>query len=296
MWKITEDRIGILTVDFITPVVDCPRKFGEIAAANSLSDVYAMGGEPIIALNVVCFPTSCEPISVLQEILNGGATKVIEAKAILAGGHSVQDEEPKYGLVVFGEVEKSAMWTVGTARPGDVLILTKAIGTGIAVTAVKAGLLSKEQITAAEENMSKLNAVPPLLPAELRRAVSACTDVTGFGLASHSLDLASQGTSIVLECEKIPLLPGIRDMADMGLLPAGLYENKKYIGSSVINESQMGRFAEDIAFDPQTSGGLLIAVKPCCADAIISILRNNGFEGTTVIGSFVEGDNKLYLR
>ena len=149
-----------------------------------------MGGRPLIALNIVCFPTSCEPIEVLRQLLDGGARKVIEAQAVLAGGHSVQDEEPKYGLAVFGEVEKSEMWTVGAARAGDALLLTKPVGTGIAVTAIKAGLFAPEYIAAAESSMAKLNAVPSLLPAELRRAVSAATDLTGFGLASHELDLA----------------------------------------------------------------------------------------------------------
>lgn len=296
LWKITEDRIGILTIDFITPVVDDPRRFGEIAAANSLSDVYAMGGDPIIALNVVCFPTSCEPLSVLQEILDGGANKIIEANAMLAGGHSVQDQEPKYGLVVFGEVDAKAMWTVGTAREGDALILTKPLGTGIAVTAIKAGLFAQENIEAAELNMAKLNAVPPLFPKKLREKVSACTDLTGFGLASHALDLASGGTSLEIECARVPLLPGIEEMANMGLLPAGSYENKKYVGDRVINESPLGRFAEDIAFDPQTSGGLLIAAPRDACEEMLPILRANGFERSEIIGRFVAGDEKLYLK
>ena len=285
-----------MTIDFITPVVDDPKRFGEIAAANSLSDVYAMGGRPIIALNVVCFPTSCEPISVLQEILEGGARKVIEARTMLAGGHSVQDEEPKYGLVVFGEVESDEMWTVGSAKEGDSLILTKPIGTGIAVTAIKAGLFSPENTEAAELNMARLNAVPPLLPKRLRMAVNACTDLTGFGLASHALDLASEGVSLEIDCAKIPLLPGIAEMADMGLIPAGSYENKKYIGAKVVNDSPMGRFAEDIAFDPQTSGGLLLAVPPREAEEIAAILRENGFAETALIGRFIKGEEKLILK
>ena len=295
LWKITDERIGILTVDFITPVVDDPEKYGEIAAANSLSDVYAMGGRPIVALNVVCFPTSCEPIGVLKQILDGGAKKMIEARAMLAGGHSVQDEEPKYGLVVFGEVDEREMWRVGTAKPGDVLILTKPVGTGIAVTAIKAGLFSQENIDAAVDNMSKLNAVPPMLPKRLREKVSACTDVTGFGLASHALDLAGEGSSLELECEKIPLLPGIADMADMGLIPAGSYENKKYAGWRVDNRSSLGRFAEDIAFDPQTSGGLLIASDEESAAEILEIVRNNGFERAEIIGRFTTGEERLTL-
>lgn len=296
LWKITDERIGILTVDFITPVVDDPRRFGEIAAANSLSDVYAMGGRPVVALNVVCFPTSCEPLSVLQEILEGGARKMIEARAMLAGGHSVQDEEPKYGLVVFGEVESDEMWTVGSAKEGDSLILTKPIGTGIAVTAIKAGLFSPEDTAAAELNMAKLNAVPQLLPKRLRRAVNACTDLTGFGLASHALDLASEGTSLTIDCAKIPLLPGIAGMADMGLIPAGAYENRKYVGDKVVNESSLGRFAEDIVFDPQTSGGLLFAVPPREAQEIVGILTENGFPESALIGRFVKGEEKLLLK
>lgn len=285
-----------MTIDFITPVVDDPKRFGEIAAANSLSDVYAMGGRPIIALNVVCFPTSCEPISVLQDILEGGARKVIEARTMLAGGHSVQDEEPKYGLVVFGEVESDEMWTVGSAKEGDSLILTKPIGTGIAVTAIKAGLFSPENTEAAELNMARLNAVPPLLPKRLRMAVNACTDLTGFGLASHALDLASEGVSLEIDCAKIPLLPGIAEMADMGLIPAGSYENKKYIGAKVVNYSPMGRFAEDIAFDPQTSGGLLLAIPPREAEEVAAILRKNGFAETALIGRFIKGEEKLILK
>lgn len=285
-----------MTIDFITQVVDDPKRFGEIAAANSLSDVYAMGGRPIIALNVVCFPTSCEPISVLQDILEGGARKIIEARAMLAGGHSVQDEEPKYGLVVFGEVDSDEMWTVGSAKEGDSLILTKPIGTGIAVTAIKAGLFSPENIEAAELNMARLNVVPPLLPKRLRMAVNACTDLTGFGLASHALDLASEGVSLEIDCARVPLLPGIAEMADMGLIPAGSYENKKYIGAKVVNDSPMGRFAEDIAFDPQTSGGLLLAVQPREAEEIAAILRENGFAETALIGRFVKGEEKLILK
>ncbi len=275
-------------------MTDDPFRYGEIAAANSLSDVYAMGGRPIIALNIVCFPTSCEPVSVLQQILEGGAGKVAEARAMLAGGHSVQDEEPKYGLVVFGEVEKSEMWTVGTARPGDLLLLTKPVGTGIAVTAIKAGLFAAEHAMAAELSMAKLNAVPSLLSTELRRAVTSATDLTGFGLASHSLDLASEGTALEIDCSKIPLLPGIAEMADMGFIPAGSYENKKYIGEKVINCSPMGRFAEDIVFDPQTSGGMLIAAPPETVEKIAAVIKT-GFPDTAVIGRFTEGKGELTL-
>ena len=282
-------------MDFITPVVDSPEYFGKIAAANSLSDVYAMGGKPLIALNVVCFPTDCEPLDVLKEILNGGAQKAIEAGAMLAGGHSVQDEEPKYGLVVFGEVKKDRMWTVGTAKPGDVLILTKPIGTGIAVTAIKAGLFSDENIDAAVQSMAKLNSIPKVLSEDICIAVTACTDVTGFGLAGHALDLLSDGASLEIEMESLPLLPGIGEMADMGLIPAGAYRNKEHSGSKVINESRMGIFAEDLIFDPQTSGGLLIAIPSELEEELIKQLHAGGFNWSVRIGKFVEGDNLIKL-
>lgn len=282
-------------MDFITPVVDSPEYFGKIAAANSLSDVYAMGGRPLIALNVVCFPTDCEPLDVLREILNGGAQKAIEAGAMLAGGHSVQDEEPKYGLVVFGEVKKDRMWTVGTAKPGDVLILTKPIGTGIAVTAIKAGLFSDENIDAAVQSMAKLNSIPKVLSEDICRAVTACTDVTGFGLAGHALDLLSDGASLEIEMESLPILPGIGEMADMGLIPAGAYRNKEHSGSKVINESRMGIFAEDLIFDPQTSGGLLIAIPSELEEELIKQLHAGGFNWSVRIGKFVEGDNLIKL-
>lgn len=282
-------------MDFITPVVDSPEYFGKIAAANSLSDVYAMGGKPLIALNVVCFPTDCEPLDVLKQILNGGAQKAIEAGAMLAGGHSVQDEEPKYGLVVFGEVKKDRMWTVGTAKPGDVLILTKPIGTGIAVTAIKAGLFSDENIDAAVQSMAKLNSIPKVLSEDICRAVTACTDVTGFGLAGHALDLLSDGASLEIEMESLPILPGIGEMADMGLIPAGAYRNKEHSGSKVINESRMGIFAEDLIFDPQTSGGLLIAIPSELEEELIKQLHAGGFNWSVRIGKFVEGDNLIKL-
>ena len=254
-----------------------------------------MGGKPLIALNVVCFPTDCEPLDVLKEILKGGAEKAIEAGAMLAGGHSVQDAEPKYGLVVFGEVKKDRMWTVGTAVPGDVLVLTKPIGTGIAVTAIKAGFFSEENIDAAVQSMAALNSIPPILSEEICRAVSACTDVTGFGLAGHSLDLLSEGTALEIEMKRLPLLPGIKEMSGMGLIPAGSYRNKEHSGSKVINGSEMGIFAEDLVFDPQTSGGLLIAIPAEHEEELLKQLHSNGFSHSVRIGKFVEGANSIKL-
>lgn len=275
--------------------MDSPSDFGRIAAANSLSDVYAMGGRPLIALNVVCFPTDCEPLETLKEILNGGAEKAIEAGAMLAGGHSVQDDEPKYGLVVFGEVDRDCMWTVGNAMPGDVLILTKPIGTGFVVTAIKAGLFSEENINAAVKSMIALNSVPSILTRDMRKAVTACTDVTGFGLAGHALDLLSDDTALEIDVARLPLLPGIKDLADMGLLPAGAYRNREHSGPNVANASTMGIFAEDLVFDPQTSGGLLIAVPEEREKELLRQLCDGGFSRSVTIGRFVEGPSLLRL-
>lgn len=295
IWKIDEERVGILTLDFITPIVDDPRTFGEIAAANALSDVYAMGGKPFVALNIVCFPTSCEPISVLKDILDGGARKVMEAGAMLAGGHSVQDEEPKYGLAVFGEVRLDSLWTTGAARTGDSLILTKPLGTGIAATATKAGMFEEKYAREAEKNMTRLNRVPDILSDELHKSVTACTDLTGFGLAAHSLDLLGEGVSLEIETEKLPILPGVKEFADMGLLPAGMYSNKEHCGDRVVNRSEMGQFAEDIAFDPQTSGGMLLCVKESFTDEMLEALKSGGFEKSALIGKFKEGGGKVEL-
>lgn len=275
--------------------MDSPVKFGEIAAANSLSDVYAMGGRPIIALNVVCFPTNCEPLSVLEEILLGGANKIIEADTMLAGGHSVRDEEPKYGLVVFGEVERDKMWAVGGGRPGDVLILTKPLGTGIAVTAIKAGLFSDENIAAATKSMAKLNSVPRVLSDGIRSAITSCTDLTGFGLAGHALDLPAEGVSVEIDFRSLPLLPGIAEMANMGLIPAGSYSNKEHSGERVFISPDLGQFAEDIAFDPQTSGGLLISIPEKHSARLMDELNSGGFGGARRIGRFVEGGMTLRL-
>lgn len=254
-----------------------------------------MGGKPIIALNVVCFPTSTEPIDTLKQILKGGADKICETGAMLAGGHSVQDKEPKYGLVVFGEVNINEMWQVGSANVGDVLILTKPLGTGIAITAIKAGLFSEENTRVATDSMAKLNKIPDILSSNVISSISSCTDVTGFGFASHAIDLTSELTSIKIQTANLPILPGVKEMAAMGLIPAGSYTNKEYIGGKVFNYSSMKVFAEDIVFDPQTSGGLLIAIKPTYAAQLISELHTGGFTAAVKIGEFVKGNRQITL-
>ncbi len=299
LWRIDDERIGILTVDFITPVVDDPGTFGEIAAANALSDVFAMGGRPLIALNLVCFPTSCLPMSVLQEILAGGSSKVTEAGAVLAGGHSVQDEEPKYGLAVFGEVRRGGEWRVEGARDGDILILTKPIGTGIAVTAIKAGFLCEHAVQAAEESMRTLNNPWGAdLEGDLLASIHSCTDVTGFGLAGHAFDMLSDQTELTLCLDSVPLLPDVREMASMGMIPAGNYTNREHMKGKVSFESMEKEdlvFASDMIFDPQTSGGLLLAVDREASGEMLAKLRPY-FPQAAAIGRFSNGKRCLRVN
>lgn len=298
LWAMDDERLGILTVDFITPVVDNPVKFGEIAAANSLSDVFAMGGRPLVALNIVCFPTDCEPIDTLGDILQGGASKVTESGAVLAGGHSVQDAEPKYGLVVFGEVPRGREWRTDGAKAGDALILTKPLGTGIAVAAIKAGLMSREDAKCATATMTALNDLRKAqLGDDLLGAIHACTDVTGFGLAGHAFDMVPHGLNLAIYTERLPILPGVRELADMGLIPAGSYANRAHFEKKLTDEipaDDKRTFANDIAYDPQTSGGLLLAVDWDAAEDLLHLLRPV-FDHSTVIGEFSEGDGKLRL-
>ena len=296
LWKIDEKRIGILTVDFITPVVDEPARFGEIAAANSLSDVYAMGGRPIIALNVVCFPTSCEPLEVLKQILDGGARKVCEAGAMLAGGHSVQDQEPKYGLVVFGEVESDKMWKVGTARAGDSLILTKPLGTGIAVTAIKAGLFPEEDARTAAASMAKLNSVPPILSDKMRGLITACTDLTGFGLAGHALEMArGAGVTVHIDWARVPLLPGVEPLAAQGFVTGASGRNWAGYGAGVVLAPGLPATAQSLVTDPQTSGGLLVACTSDTVQQVLDTFAQEGFAHAAVVGRVEAGPAQLHV-
>lgn len=297
MWLIDENRVGILTLDFVTPIVDDPGKWGEIAAANALSDVFAMGGKPMIALNIVAFPVKTLELSVLEQILQGGHRKVSEAGGFLMGGHSVEDEEPKYGLAVFGEVQRNHMWQVTGAQPGDVLILTKPIGTGVISTAIKADMV--EDPRGPEESirwMSTLNNVPVLLEDRLLSAVSACTDVTGFGLAGHALDMLSLGgLDLLIDINNIPLLPGAVELAEMGLLPAGTYNNRIQYEDKVINKENHPETLVDMIFDAQTSGGLLLAVPKDRFHKILEGLLLAGFERSAKIGIFTKGKGLIRL-
>lgn len=297
IWKIDSGRAGILTVDFITPVSDDPYVWGQIAAANSVSDVFAMGGKPFVALNIVGFPTKTLGLDSLKEVLRGGYEKATEAGAFLMGGHSVEDAEPKYGLVVYGEVRIDSLWQVTGARPGDLLIITKPLGSGIVATAVKAEMTEDEaSVREAQRWMTRLNDLPLRLSEEEHRMVRACTDVTGFGLAGHGLDMLSEGgLDLILQVESLPLLPGVKSLAESGLVPAGAYNNRDAYGHRVRNLSSAPEFASDILFDPQTSGGLLLAVSEKDAADLLSAIKAAGFDQAAIAGRFAEGEGMIEI-
>lgn len=257
VYKINEELAMIQTVDFFTPVVDDPCLFGQIAAANALSDVYAMGGEPKVALNLAAFP-DCLDIEILGEILKGGAGKVIEAGAVLAGGHTISDNEPKYGLCVSGFVNPKKMWKNYGAEAGDALILTKPLGTGILSTAIKGELASEDEVQSAAHTMVFLNKYARDIAADY--TVHSCTDITGFGIAGHAMEMAKGSEkTLILRTADFPVLSGVSSYAEMGLIPAGAYRNREYLEEDIKSEIS-GTWMEDLCFDPQTSGGLLLAV------------------------------------
>jgi selenide,water dikinase len=297
LWKIDDRRLGVLTVDFITPVLDDPFLWGQVAAANSISDVFAMGGRPVLALNVVGFPTKKLELDVLKKILEGGLSKTREAGAFLGGGHSVQDDEPKYGLVVYGEVEADRAWRTVGAQPGDLLILTKPLGTGIAVTGIKAGMIEDPRTEAeATRWMTTLNDTRKLGD-DLCRTVHAATDVTGFGLVGHVLDMLGEGNlDLRLELKNIPLLPGILDLADTGMIPEGSYRNRVAYEDKARIEGKFKEAEVDLLFDAQTSGGLLLVMPPERTGEMLESCKKAGFVCASIIGEFTAGDGKIKIR
>ncbi len=281
----------IQTVDFFTPIVDDPYMFGQIAAANSLSDVWAMGGEPVVALNIVGFPNCLDP-AILGDILAGGADKVKEAGAVLVGGHSVQDDEPKYGLCVSGFVHPDKIFKNYGCRPGDVLVLTKQIGSGIINTAVKAQMASPSAIREAQTVMASLNKKAKQVVEKYD--VSACTDVTGFGLLGHGVEMAEASeVTLELKVKNIPYLADAIDYAKMGLVPAGAYKNRGYSIGKVDTEGVEEHYL-DLLYDPQTSGGLLISVSASQLSQMMADFAAAGMETkVAVIGDVKEKSDKL---
>ncbi len=286
VYQLTDELAIIQTIDFFTPIVDEPYAFGQIAAANALSDVYAMGGKPLTAMNVVCFPSESMEISVLKDILRGGMEKMREAGVALVGGHSIDDTELKYGLSVTGTVHPKRIVTNSGAKAGDKLILIKPLGTGIISTALKAGMVDRETITSLTNCMTTLNAKASELMQEA--GVHACTDITGFGLLGHATQMAQNSqVGINISSASVPLLPRTEEFARQGLCPAGLYRNREFYSTAVIIDSEVPVHMQDILFDAQTSGGLLISLAPEKAELLLCRLQQAGIKDAVIIGEAV---------
>jgi len=271
-------------VDFFTPIVDDPYWFGQIAAANALSDVYAMGGVPKTAMNLVAFPIKDMDISVLRQIIQGGLDKMKEAGVVLVGGHSVEDKELKYGLSVTGFIHPDRILTKKNLKNGDRLILTKPLGTGIINTAIKGGLASREIIDTVTRLMATLNRDAAEIMNDY--PVHACTDITGFGLLGHIAEMIiDTGFSVKLTSKTIPIIPETLEYAGMGLVPAGTYNNREFRECMVDFAPSVDRLVQDILFDPQTSGGLLICVDRKNADELLEKLKEKGMDNAAIIGN-----------
>ena len=277
VYTLDENTAVIQTVDFFPPIVDDPNMYGQIAAANALSDVYAMGGNPAFALNILCFPDSL-PLDMLAEILDGGYAKVRQAGAVIAGGHSIDDPIPKYGLCVTGFIHPDKVWTNAGGSQGDLLVLTKPLGSGITTTAAKAGLITPEQFAPSVAVMATLNKYARDAAAGFN--VSACTDITGFGLLGHAGEMAmGSGKTIKLFADKIPLLPEALRLAEQGCLPGGACRNREHMKDVVSLSGDIPPALQDILYDPQTSGGLMLALPESEAAELTRRL-----EGTAIIG------------
>ncbi len=286
VYKIRDDLALVQTVDFFTPIVDDPYTFGQIAAANALSDVYAMGGVPITAMNLVAFPIKSMEIEILREILKGGLDKMREAEVVLVGGHSIEDQELKYGLSVTGLIHPDAVLTNTGARTGDRIILTKPLGTGIINTAQKGGMAAPEVVQKAIEVMTELNRKAAAVMKGFR--VHACTDVTGFGLLGHLCEMLGQGEiGIRISLDAIPILPKAEEYAGMGLVPGGAHRNKEFYAPKVDGAKSCPPSLLDVLYDPQTSGGLLIAVAVEDAKGILGVLQEVGVKDARIIAEVV---------
>jgi selenide,water dikinase len=283
VFRLADDLAIVNTVDFFTPVVDDPFTYGQIAAANALSDVYAMGGVPRTALNIVCWPQSGLPGEMLAEILRGAADKAREAGVVIVGGHTVADEEVKFGMAVTGVIDPRQIIRNVGAREGDALVLSKALGTGILMTAFKRDALSDESYQAAVRSMTQLNAAAA--SAMLNYDVHAATDITGFGLIGHSLKMAEgSNMTIVFEESDLPLLPGVLEQCRAGMIPGGGTRNREYYAPSVRILDEVSDEIATIAFDPQTSGGLLIALPEEQSTALLAELQNSGHREAAIVG------------
>ena len=281
VYKLSDTIALIQTVDFFTPIVDDPYLFGQIAAANSLSDVYAMGGKPLTAMNIVAFPVCKLDPKVLLTILQGGQDKVMEAGAVIVGGHSIHDDEPKYGLSVTGIAHPDKILTNAGAKAGDVLLITKAIGTGVLTMAARADMFP-DGVAAAIRSMVKLNQKAAQVMEGF--AIHACTDITGFGLLGHLREMAiASNVAMDIDTKKLPLLPEAKEAAEMGLVPGSAYNNRDYL-TQITFASTVPECIRDLCYDPQTSGGLLMSVPEDIATQLLSDLKQAGVEESEIIG------------
>lgn len=289
VYRISETQAIVATIDFFPPVVDDPYDFGAVAAANAMSDIYAMGGEVLFAINLVAFPANLDR-RILQEILRGGAEKVAEAGAVVIGGHSVDDKEPKYGLAVTGMIDPRLIKHKGDAQPGDLLVLTKALGTGVVTTALKEGDARPEDVAAAVESMKRLNR--NAAQAALEVQAGGMTDITGFGLLGHAQEMAAQsGADFVLELPRLRWLPGAVNYGENGSFPGGMGRNLDYFSPWVSFDQSVSELYQDLLWTPETSGGLLIAMPP----EALEPFRERCQEGVRV-GYVLEGEGRIKVR
>lgn len=289
VYRLNEDVALVQTVDFFTPVVDDPYDFGRIAAANSFSDVYAMGGRPLTALNIVGFPVDTLPLTDLEEILRGGLDVARLAGASVVGGHTIDDREPKYGMAVTGLLKPGSEISNNRARPGDALVLTKPLGTGVVATAIKRGVTNREVIDDATAVMVQLNRAAS--EAAMAVSVKSMTDVTGFGLLGHLGEMCSaSGVSAEVWLEAVPFLRGAEELAASGVVPGGTRRNLEYVGPSVQWEEDLQDWERLLLVDAQTSGGLLIAVRPEQLPALKAELASRGLGAASFIGQIQEGE------
>ncbi|AWB44000.1 selenide, water dikinase SelD [Paenibacillus sp. CAA11] len=281
VYKLTDDLAIVQTLDFFTPIVDDPYSFGQVAAANAISDIYAMGGKPLTALNIVAFPIHTLEKSILTEILRGAGDKMKEAGVTLVGGHSIDDKEPKFGLAVTGVVHPDRVRTNAGAKPGDKLILTKPIGVGILTTSIKKDQLSADEVAEVTRVMATLNKTA----AEKMESytVSACTDVTGFGLLGHASEMAKgSNTGLVIYHEKVPFLPRVRELAEAGFVPGGTKNNFAHLEGDITFPEELDSIGQWMLCDAVTSGGLLIAVSAAEADSLLQDMLEAGVEAALI--------------
>jgi selenide,water dikinase len=287
VYQLNDEIALVQTVDFFTPIVDDPFTFGQIAVANALSDVYAMGGTPLTGMNLVAFPINTLSPSILKEILLGGLSEMKEAGVALVGGHSIEDPEIKYGLAVTGVVHPKKIMTNATSKIGDKLVLTKPLGTGIIATALKGEMASKGAVQKIIESMVTLNRTASEQMKEFE--AHACTDITGFSFIGHALEMAiASQVGMVIQSKTIPIFPEAMEYAKLGLIPGGMHSNRQFFSCKVEVHSNVPDLLMDIFYDPQTSGGLLISLPPGRAEELVAILKKEGHLHSSIVGEVVE--------